>query len=102
MSEEHLKELRAELTRNEWRIVEELPGDAHGVSGVWRIARVDGPLLHLVFEGMGDSSAQPMQRAYSCRVREAPKVNVYFARLSRSWNKNRDAFFVQLNALAQQ
>jgi hypothetical protein len=99
LSTRHLIDIKTALERRHWHVVEELPGNDYNVSAVWRIARPDGSdIFHLEFEGLDDLETRPVERAYGIKVREAPDVGAYLARLSRTWPMELDQF---INSLEQ-
>ena len=101
MSSQHLSDIKAALERSHWRVVDELPGNDYNISAVWRIARPDGSdILHLEFEGLDDMETRPIERAYGIKVREAPSVAAYLARLSRTWSAELDQFIINLERWA--
>lgn len=103
MSIHHLRELRAALEQNHWTVVEELPGNDFDISGVWRIARPDGSqVFYLEFQGRDDLRALPMEDAYGIKIREAPEVGAYFARVGRTWPAELGRFISNLNRWASE
>jgi hypothetical protein len=101
MSSQHLSGIKSALERSQWRVIDELPGNDHFISAVWRIARPDGSgIFHLEFEGMDDLDTLPIERAYGIRVREAPEIGAYFARPSRTWPVKLEQFINNLEQWA--
>ena len=79
MSEWHLQDLRNQLQREHWHLVAELSGNDYDISGVWQVSRPNGSsVAHLEFEGLDDMQTLPLDRAFACRIREAPGISLYF------------------------
>jgi hypothetical protein len=101
MSNQHLRDIKAVLERNHWRVQDELSGDDHGTSAVWRVARPDGAdAFHLEFQGLDDMETRPIERAYGINVREAPEIAAYLARVSRTWPTELAQFIANLEQWA--
>ncbi len=99
MSEIHLKDIRRCLEKAHWRVVEELGGDGYRVSGVWVVERPDGTnRFHLEFGGLDDMQTLPIERSYSCEVREAPHISCYFSKPRRGWPRELAKFEEELLA----
>ncbi|MEM7262780.1 MAG: hypothetical protein AAF488_12375, partial [Planctomycetota bacterium] len=85
------------LEQGRWRIAAETSGNDYDISGVWQITRRDGTSeLHLEFQGLDDLETLPIERAYSCRVREASDVSLYFRRKGSAWQQELREFVERL------
>ena len=101
MSEAHLTELRKVLENNHWVIASEQEGNEYDISGVWEISRPDGTnKIHIEFEGLDDMETLPIEKSYSCRIKEVPKVNLHFSKVGRSWGEELTNFISELNNVA--
>ena len=97
MSIEHLRQLRNELERHHWKIIAEEDGNDYDISAVWVIERPDGSnQLHIEFMGLDDLETMPIEKSYGCSIKEAPSIEAYFARISRSWPKELSEFIKKL------
>jgi len=97
MSIEHLRQLRNALESNDWKIIEELPGDDYKISAYWKISRPDNSsVLTIAFEGLDDMNTLPIEKAYACGLVEYP-ASAYFSKVSKSWPNELAKFIEQLN-----
>lgn len=103
MGEQHIDDLHNALERNHWNVVGQESNDAYNVPVIWVIARPDGSSrLHLVFEVPSDLEEglmESIEHSLGCHLDEAPRVSLYFARISRSWKRELAAFITKLNAV---
>jgi hypothetical protein len=84
MSIEHLKLLRNSLEKNNWVILEELPGNEYDISAIWIIARPNGTSeFKLIFEGLDDLECLPIEKAYGCYVETNGKMGLYFSKVNK-------------------
>lgn len=98
MSIEHLKQLRNNLERKNWNIISETKGNEYDLSAVWVIARPDGTnRLHIEFLGLDDLQKLPIEKSYACRIKELPKISVYFNKISRLWPKKLHEFIEKID-----
>lgn len=80
MSHEHLENLRNKLEQIGWIVAEELEGNDYDISAVWLITRPNGSKkLHIDFQGLDDMVTLPIEKSYGCKVREFPKISLYFS-----------------------
>jgi len=101
MTTAHLTDLRNALEANHWRIVGDLPGDEDRVVGVWQIARPDGSnRLDIEFAGDPLFGGGPIEASSYCYLKEHPRIDLYFARIGRSWTAKLAEFMGDLNGAA--
>src|SRR5215510_1033471 len=85
----HLKELHASLQQRGWRVVVELPGDNHAISGSWEMKRAgDARRLIVDFEGLDEDRVLPMSESYACSARGTSHI-LYFSRRGERGSKAR-------------
>lgn len=103
MSQSHLQQLRAALTRRGWKIIEKMRGD-DGVEGAatWELRRGEqGPTVQIDFGGFGGMGEDiSLAESYGCNIRGQPG-GLYFRRVNRSrevWEAELAAFVESLDA----
>ncbi|SRR5260370_617040 len=97
MAQWHLNELRASFERYGWRVVDELPGNRHGISGSWQLQRAgsNASVVIIDFEGLDDAHTLPVHQAYACRIRGS-EHSLYFRRHGTSGSTARARWLREL------
>ena len=103
MADIHIKQLRTTLESNHWIILGERLVDEYSVSAYWDIARPDkSNQLTICFDGGYDVlgiNKRTFNKTAGCWLLEHKNVNLYFARVNRSWASELDCFIRELNKL---
>ena len=104
MGAAHVKAVRTMLESNHWVILKERFVDEYSTSAYWDIARPDGTgKLTLRFDGGYDIDGvhkRTFDESIGCSVVEHPELDLYFARINRSWPSELSNFFRELNQLS--
>jgi hypothetical protein len=102
MAQWHLNDLRATFERYGWRVVGELPGDGHRISGSWELQRGnDASILILDFEGLDDMRVLPIHEAYACQIRGSAH-SLYFTRPGNRGSAARTRWRTSLASFARE
>ena len=100
MSEERLTALRNALETNHQVLISEKQGNDYDVSAIWVISRPDGKTkLHIEFDGLDDMKTLSIEESFGCSVREIPNLDLYFARINRTWDEALLKFVDDLNEI---
>ena len=83
-----------------WEIAAEDGDDGRSVSAIWLVVDRSGKRRrHVVFEGMNERVALPIEQAYGCHVQEASHVSLYFFRIHGRWKEELTSFIDAFNRL---
>jgi hypothetical protein len=97
MSECNIEELNKSLEKNNWKIIEDIPGNDYGISLSWKIQRSNQEEPTIIdFEGFDDLITLPIEKSYGCNIR-GKNIMLYFRKLrSKSiWNQELENFINQ-------
>ena len=98
MSDFFLEQLKNKLEESYWFIQEELTGNGYDITEVWVISRPNGyNSLHLEFKALNKSNVLPMLKSYGCRIEENKDIELYFGKISKSWDDDLNKFIEKLN-----
>ena len=99
MGDTHLDELKGALEQKGWRLILRGAGDDYRISGIWRIQRsTHVPPTEILFAGLDDLRALPIERAYACEVKDHKNIGLYFGSM-REFRKALPEFVHALDAL---
>ena len=89
----HLDDLYRTLTTRNLRI-DESAGNGLDISAVWTLRHPAAPAaVRLIFEGMGELSALPIEQSYGFHVKNAPHLSLYFSKNNpMQWRHDLAAF----------
>lgn len=83
----HLDEIRNELLRNKWNVIDENSGDGYRVSGKWVVQHRSGKALTLEFEGLDEERTLLIERSYGVHLQEDSSVSLYIPKNKPSQSK---------------
>lgn len=79
MGDSHLHELRRALEGKGWKLISQDEGDGYRISGIWGVQRsTRAEPTRILFDGLDDLRALPIEQAYACRVEGRKDVLLYF------------------------